>query len=110
MLNIVLSENVINNIDNFINWYRKIFLEKFIDTWIFNEDLIRKSYIEIATEFRNNIYIKINELNDDTLLWRMLINDNIYWIFINIWNYKIFLIYRDFENVRFFEDIKIYKK
>jgi len=60
MLNIMLSENVINNIDNFINWYRKIFLEKFIDTWIFN----------------------------------------------NIWNYKIFLIYRDFENVRFFINFK----
>ena len=72
----ILSEKVVYIIDNFIDSYRKNFLYRFLDTWIFNEDLIRKNYIDLSKEFRNNIYNEINlKLKQEVILWKMIIND-----------------------------------
>lgn len=113
MFNIVLSDKVINDIDNFIDSYKKIFLDRFFDTWIFNEELIRNNYIEISKEFRNNIYDKINKwLISEQNLWRMIIKKDLFSLFINVWNYKILLSYKEdnIEKIRFIEDISFYKK
>lgn len=58
MFKVFLSDEVLFLIDNFIDSYRNKFLKRFIDTWIFNENLIRNNYIEISKEFRNNIMMK----------------------------------------------------
>jgi hypothetical protein len=61
VFNVVLTEDIISKIDNFIDSYRSVFLNRFLDTGIFNEELIRNNYIEISREFRNNIYSEIND-------------------------------------------------
>ena len=113
MFSIVLSEKVIFDIDNFINSYRKIFLDRFLDTGIFNENLIRNNYIELSKEFRNNIYNEINIiLKENLILWKMIIDKFDFSIFINVWNYRILVNYSEsIENkIRFVENVTFYKK
>lgn len=113
MFSIVLSEKVIYIIDNFIDSYRKVFFQRFFDTWIFNEDLIRKSYIDLSKEFRNNIYNEINiKLKQELILWKMITDNLKYSIFVNVWNYRILLNYTENieDKVRIINDIIFYKK
>jgi hypothetical protein len=113
MFSVVLSEEVIYDIDNFIDSYRKIFLNRFLDTWIFNENLIRKNYIELSKEFRNNIYNEIDtRLKQKRILWNMVIDELKYSIFIIVWNYSILLNYIENieDKIRFVENINFYKK
>ncbi|MCK9272171.1 hypothetical protein M0P65_01360 [Candidatus Gracilibacteria bacterium] len=113
MFSVVLSEEVIYDIDNFIDSYRKIFLNRFLDTGIFNENLIRKNYIELSKEFRNNIYNEIDtRLKQKRILGNMVIDELKYSIFIIVGNYSILLNYIENieDKIRFVENINFYKK
>ena len=112
MFNVVISDESIFKIDSFIDSYRNSFLIRFLDTWIFNENLIRKNYIDLSKEFRNNIYFEVEKiLSKDIILWRMIQENSVFSTFINIWNYRILLKYNeDIENkIRLLIDINFYK-
>lgn len=112
MFKVFLSDEVLFLIDNFIDSYRNKFLKRFIDTWIFNENLIRNNYIEISKELRNNIYDEIHlKLEQEKILWA-IIKENEKSVFIRIWNYKILVFYRENldNNIRFVDKVEFYKK
>jgi hypothetical protein len=113
MYNILFSEKANFQINEFINSYKNSFLSRFIDTWIYNEELIITSYIKISEELKVKIYSEIkNKLVDKTILWRVLLNKEYYSIFLNIWNYLILLNYKEnkIDKNRIIEEISFYKK
>ncbi len=113
MYNILFSEKTTFQINEFVNSYKRSFLKRFIDTWIYNEELIISSYIKLSEELKVRIYSEIkNKLGKNLVLWRMISSKYNYSIFLNIWNYTLLLSYKDniLENNRIIEEITFYKK
>lgn len=111
MYSIIFSEKVIFKIDYFVDSYRDSFLKRFLDTWIYNEDWIRSSYIELSKSFRNNIYYEINnKLKEELVLWRMLSEKEFSSVFIIVWNYRILIDYKENTEIRIIQEINFYKK
>jgi len=57
MYNILFSEIANFQINEFINSYKNTFLSRFIDTWIYDEELIISSYINISETLKDKIYL-----------------------------------------------------
>ena len=113
MYSIEISDETHNIIDNFIIWYRKIFLELFDDTWIENEELIREAYIRTSKEFKNQIYKNINlVLQEDIILWKSPKENWVFMLTIPINNFRLFVYYK--ENIkikeRYIEEVEFFKK
>lgn len=113
MYKITFSMKVHNKISNFINSYKTIFLERFCDTWILDENLIINSYIKFSEEFKERIISEIEiKLSKDLVLWRLISEKEIISVFIFVWNYKILLSYRERndDKIRIIQEIEFYKK
>lgn len=113
MYKINLSTYTHRIINEFIIWYRKVFLELFDDTWIEDEKLIRDTYIKTSKEFKNKIYKNINScLQNNIVLWTTYKEDSFFMITITINNFRLFIYYKeDKENrERYIENIEFYKK
>jgi len=113
MYNINISENSYNKLDSFIDWFTSTFIKMYTDTWIYDEELICNSYIEMWDRFYDLILEKINDI---------FIQEKIYWIFttsekllyttISINNFRLFIYYSEDKKSknRFIEDIEFYKR
>ena len=96
MYKVVINELVDIRIDDFINSYTNTFLERFNDTWIFDEYIITQRYKEKSIQFNNETYLSIQ---------KKLSEENIYWYRINekketeciifVWNYMVILWYKE---------------
>jgi|SaaInlStandDraft_5_1057022.scaffolds.fasta_scaffold01455_5 hypothetical protein len=113
MFKIELKSEVIDKIDNFIDWYLNSFLSLFIDSWIKDVYLIEENYKNIATKFRDQIYSSLQETCEkEIIFWKKVWDKNQLSIIISIWNYKLFVDYKEDEilKIRFIENIEFYKK
>ena len=115
MFNVVIEEKVILKIDKFLESYSNIFLNRFSDTWIFNEEIIRNNFISSIKNIRNNIFSKIKEeFIQDEIYWYKPLESNKYEYYIMIekpkYNLKIQYL-EDLKNkIRFIEKIEFHKR
>jgi hypothetical protein len=113
MYNINILDYTHKIINDFIIWYRKVFLELFDDTWIENEKLIRETYIKTSKEFKNKIYKSLNLiLEKDIILWQTHKDDENFMVTIPVNNFRLFVYYRENKKIRerYIENIEFYKK
>ena len=113
MYKIIINDLVNIKIDNFINSYTNTFLERFNDTWIFDEYIITQKYKEQSLKLNNDIYLSIQEkLSEENIYWYRLNSKNNKECIIFIWNYMIVLWYKENEKekIRILEYININKK
>ncbi|MDQ7008815.1 MAG: hypothetical protein Q9M94_00815 [Candidatus Gracilibacteria bacterium] len=61
MLNVIIEDSVSLKIDNFLESYSNIFLNRFSDTGIFDEEKIRNNFILSVKNIRNNIFSEIEK-------------------------------------------------
>ena len=113
MFKVEYDETVIISINNFVNWYLNTFLERFNDSWIFNENIIVNNYKNKSIELKKSIFSEVenNFWNLEILGYKPLKN-NIRKTWILVWNYRLFIEYsEDLENkIRFIEKVEFHKK
>jgi len=113
MFKIELKGEVIDKIDNFIDSYLNSFLILFIDSWIEDVYLIEENYKKIATKFRDQIYFSLKDTCEkDIIFWKRIWDNGELSIIISVWNYKIFIDYREnnISKIRYIENVEFYKK
>ncbi len=113
MFRVELKLQVIDKIDNFIDWYLNSFLNLFIDSWIKDVHLIEENYINIAMKFRDQIYSSLQDICEkEIIFWKKIWDKNQLSIIISVWNYKLFIDYKEKNNLntRYIENIEFYKK
>ena len=102
-----------NRIKSFIKSYKNIFLDTYIDTGLFYEDLIRQNYINNSEKFYNEIIDNIdNLLVNEKIFWYKILDNKNLQIIIVAWNFRLFVEYSENlkEKIRFIEKIKFYRK
>jgi len=109
---VIISENVLDKIDNFMESYLNSFLFLFEDSWIDNVYLIEDNYIKISKELKIKIMSWIISAFKEKVIWKKIWENNELSVVISVWNYKLFI---DFienlkEKIRFIENIEFYKK
>ena len=100
-------------IKDFINSYKKIFLDLYTDTGIFNEELIREQYKELSQNLSRSIYEVIQEtLSTQLVLWRKESWINLYQINRKCEWFLIQIIYIENQKLqeRTITNISFYKK
>ena len=111
MFKLVLKRTVVDKIDAFLDSYLDSFLNLFIDSWIDNVHLIEENYKKVATNFRDKIYSSLNKtFEKDIIFWKKIWEEWDTSVIISIWNYKLFIEYREKAKIRFVEIIEFYKK
>lgn len=102
-----------NSIKSFIKTYKNIFLNSYTDTGLFYEDLIRQNYINNSEKFYNEIIDSIdNFLLDEKIFWYKILDNKNIQIMIVVWNFRLFVEFSENieKNIRFVENIEIFKK
>ncbi len=113
MYNIKYSQEAFLSIDNFINSYKNYFIKLYSDTWIDDEEIIIKNYIDIWDRIYNNIKFKIEEyLKLENILWVHLDEYKNKYLVLILDNIRIFLYYSENLNLRerYIENIIFYKR
>ena len=113
MYNVIFSENAYFKLDNFIDSFKSNFIKIYTDTWIYDEKLIRDSYIELWDRFNNLIVDKINDIFiEQTIFLISETKSNLLFTTISINNFRLFVYYVEDKNSknRFIEDIEFYRK
>ncbi len=113
MYKIIYSHKSYIQIDNFINSYKEWFIRMFSDTWIDNEDLIINSYIQIWNNFYKNIIDNIKKtFQVNSILWKHKSEKWETFIIISVNNYRLFIYYKENNNLkeRYIESIEFFKK
>ena len=113
MFNIVILESTYNKIDIFINWFSWNFVKMYTDTWIYNEDLIQNSYIELWDRLRNLIISEIRKIfTEKTIYWISHTKEWKQFTTISINNFRLFVYYEEIkdEKLRIIEDIEFFRK
>ncbi len=96
----------------FIEWYKKTFLGLFTDTWIYNEEIIRKNYINKSISFYEEVIDSIYSiLSEDRIIWYHPINQKNFSVFIKVKNYnlRIFYIENKINKIREIYNIEFHK-
>ncbi len=113
MYKIINNTRVIDEIENFIDWYLHSFLDLLADSWIEDLDIIEWNYLNVANNFKEEILLSIREnLKYQTVLWyKELKNDKFQYITV-VWNYRLFVIYTEDvdSKIRIIQDIEFHKK
>lgn len=91
MYKVFFTMESFNNINDFIDSYFNSFINLFIDSWINNYDLIEKSYLDLSFKYRNNIYDKINNFFCEEVIWKKIIDNELYLSILSIWNFRLFI-------------------
>ena len=103
---------VVDEINNFVNWYLKSFVQRFNDTWIYNEDIIVLMYIDKSDNIKKEIFKEIKESLEQELVWKRLSSDGILSSTIIVWNYRLFVEYKEslWKKLRTIKCVKFHKK
>jgi len=112
MYSVKYTDNAQLIIKDFIRSYKNVFLERFTDTGLITEDIIRNIYIEKSVSFYEEI---INQT--DTLLWEEIIlgyfpiTKQSASIYIRVNNFKLKILYTDDKSKKIREvyDIEFHK-
>ena len=113
MYNVIFSENAYFKLDNFIDSFKSNFIKIYTDKWIYDEKLIRDSYIELWDRFNNLIVDKINDIFiEQTIFLISETKSKLLFTTISINNFRLFVYYVEDKNSknRFIEDIEFYRK
>lgn len=100
-------------LDRFINWYKRLFINLYSDSWLVNEKAIIENYITIWDELNSLIHKKLNStLKEELILCKWIKEDWKKYIIIHINNFRLFSYYSENEKMkeRYIEDLEIYKK
>ena len=112
MYKIKISDLVFSKVDFFINSFYSTFVKMYTNTWIEDEDLIRKTYIDIWMNFKDLVIKEIFKVfEDEKIFWVWELNWFLF-ITLSIKNYRFFIYFKEDKNkkIRYIEDIKIFKK
>lgn len=112
MYNIIIEKLVIDKIDNFIEYDLNSFLSLIEDSWIDNIYLIEENYIKISAEFSEKILFSIKNNFKEDIISKKLEKEDIFSLIFSVWNYRLFLKFREDINkkIRFINDIEFFKK
>lgn len=75
--------------------------------------MIEENYKNIAMKFRNHIYSFLQETCEkEIIFWKKIWDKNQLSIIISVWNYKLFIDYKENNTSknRYIENIEFYKK
>jgi hypothetical protein len=112
MYNIVISKNIIEKIDNFIEKYLDWFLSLIEDSWIDKIEIIEENYIKISIEFKEKILFSVkNNFCNEIIQKKIEVNDNFSSMF-EVWSFRFFVKFseNEIDKIRFLNEINIYKK
>jgi len=113
MHKLIFTNNSRDIIKGFITSYKNNFLNRFTDTWIYYEDLIKQNFVNNSKKFyndiRNNVIIILGK---EKILWYKKLNNWNKQTSIVVWNYRIFIEYFDnkLKNIRYIEKLVFNKK
>lgn len=112
MYKIIISEYVLDKIDNFMESYLNSFLSLFEDSWIDNVHLIEDNYIKISEELKIKIISWIKNTFKEKIIWKKIWENNELSVVILVGNYRLFIDFTENleEKIRFIENIEFYKK
>lgn len=112
MYKIIISEIVLNKIDNFMELYLNTFLSLFEDSWIDNVYLIEDNYVKISEELKIKIISWIRNTFKEKIIWKKIWENNELLVVILVWNYRLFIDFTENleEKIRFIENIEFYRK
>lgn len=75
--------------------------------------MIEENYKNIAMKFRDQIYSSLQETwEKEIIFWKKIWDKNQLSIIISVWNYKLFIDYKEnnTSKIRYIENIEFYKK
>ncbi len=113
MYKIKISKKVYILIDNFIGWFLNWFIERFNDTGIFSENIIKHNYIISSEKLKDKIFDIISlELSQNKILAYKVLKNNILRITFLVWNYIVFIEYTQNETkkIRYIKNINFNSK
>ncbi len=112
MYKIIILTFVREKIDNFFKSYLDSSLSLFVDSGIENVELIEENYKNIAKDFRNKIYFKIDETFSSEILPKKVSENWELSCIIAVWNFRLFIDYLEDskEKIRYIESIEFFRK
>ena len=113
MFNIKYSQEAYENLDNFINSYKNVFIKLYTDTWIDDEKIIIQNYIALWNALYTKIKGKIiHILTPDIVLWFSKKGNIEKYCITQIDNIRIFIHYTENVNKkeRNIEKLEFHKK
>ena len=115
MFKVVIKNDVSLKIDEFLENYSNIFLDRFSDTGIFSENVIRWNFIKSVKNIRNEVFEKIeSELSQELIFWYKEISKTTFQFYTSIEKprYRLKIEYSEDlkETTRFIEKIEFHKK
>ncbi len=111
MYRLEFEEKFSKKMDTFLESYRNIFKRLYLDSWIEDEDLLIKTYLENAEAIEKSIYSKIDDILIPDFVWYKILD----WkksikIFLKSFILEVFYQEDTQEKIRFIENIEINKK
>lgn len=113
MYKLILKEEIISTIDNFVDKFLYSSINLYVDTWIRDIDLIIKNYETSVVLFRDKIYDTLEvKLTEENIFWKKISENNQLSVIISVWNYRLFVDFSEDElqELRIIENIEFYKK
>jgi len=94
MYKIEYKDNTQKILKKFIESYKNTFLERFSNTWIYDEDIIKKNYINKSISFYQKIIDSIEKnLGREKIYWYSPITNRKASIVISVFNYRLRVFY-----------------
>lgn len=111
VLKINYQQTSISKIDGFIQSYRIVFLQLFQGSWLIAEEEIIKNYINISRILRKDIFDHIESIaSQKNVLGRSITADKRLFFQCTINSFRIFVYYHDDWNIRYIDDVDIFRK
>lgn len=113
MYSVIVWLIVEDKIKFFIDWYKSSFLDRFSNTGLYYEDIIRENYTNTSRRFHEEILDKIEIFfSDKQILWNFPISPEKSSIYLVVQNFKLKILYTEDEckKMREIYDIEFHKK
>ena len=113
MYNIKYTKKSLDCLKKFINSYKGSFIRLLKDSGLFFEEILIQNYIEIWDKFYEDIVNKLELiLKQNNVLWRFVGENNEENNIIKINNFKLFVSYKENNNLRerYVENIEFFRK
>lgn len=111
MFSLVIDEIIRFKIDLFLESFLNSNLKIFLNSWIENEFEILENYKNIAKSYRNEIYLKIEKIFSEEIIFQKIEKWRVTSSF-SVWNFRFVIEFSEdkVEKIRFLENVEIYKK
>jgi hypothetical protein len=113
MYSIKYTHKAYLKIDNFVNSYKSTFIKIYSDTWIEDEKLIIKNYIEVWERFYENIKNKLEDIfTQEIILWKFIDAKQQEHVVLSINNFRMFVYYNEDwkRKERYIDDIEFSRR